>query len=126
MSKKKHEHEAAHAPAHPAAGEGHGHDPAAHKHGPTLSTFITIWLTLGLLTIVEIYVPTVYSAAWNQHTKMLLLVILACGKAMLVAAFFMHLKWESRWVKWIALMPAYMGLFAILLMVEEAFRPHLS
>ena len=127
MSKKHDKNPAAHAPATAptAHGEGHGGGHAAH-HGPTLSTFLTIWITLGLLTVVEIFVPTEYSAAWNQHTKMLLLVILATGKAMLVAAFFMHLKWESRWVRWIALMPAYMGLFAVLLMVEEAFRPSLS
>jgi cytochrome c oxidase subunit IV len=134
MSKKHDKNPAAQAPAHaPTANApaGHGHGggahPAHHPHlGPTLSTFLTIWITLGLLTVVEIFVPQVYSAEWNQNTKMLLLVILATGKAMLVAAFFMHLKWESKWVRWIAMMPAYMGLFAVLLMVEEAFRPSLS
>jgi len=38
----------------------------------------------------------------------------------------MHLKWEKPWIRWIALMPAYMGVFAVLLMIETAFRPALS
>jgi len=121
MSKKNQAHgqAPAHAPEHPAPAAGAQHKP----HGPTTATFITIWLTLGVLTLVEIYVPQVYSAPWNHHTKVLLLIFLASAKAILVAAYFMHLKWETRWVRWIALMPAYMALFAILLMCEEYFRP---
>jgi len=120
MPKKNQAHghapEAAHAPEH--------HADASHKmHGPSTSTFITIWLTLGVLTLIEIFVPQVYSAPWNHNTKILLLIFLASAKAILVAAYFMHLKWETRWVRWIALMPAYMALFAILLMCEEYFRP---
>ena len=120
MSKKNQAHgqqPAAHAPEPHAAGAH------AKPHGPTTSTFITIWLTLGVLTLIEIFVPQVYSAPWNHNTKILLLIFLASAKAILVAAYFMHLKWETRWVRWIALMPAYMALFAILLMCEEYFRP---
>ena len=103
----------------PAPGHGEG-------HGPTRSMFITIWLTLGFLTMVEIMVPRVYSAPWNHNTKMLLLVTLAVGKAILVALFFMHLKWEKPWLKRIAMLPAYMGGAAVILMIEEAWRNHLS
>jgi cytochrome c oxidase subunit IV len=53
---------------------------------------------------------------------MLLLNMLAFGKATIVAAFFMHLKWEKPWLKYIALMPVYMGVFAILLMLESMYR----
>jgi len=120
MSKKNDAHgqHPAHAPEHAPAAGAH-----AKPHGPSTSTFVTIWLTLGVLTLVEIFVPQVYSAPWNRHTKVLLLIFLASAKAILVAAYFMHLKWETRWVRWIALMPAYMALFAILLMCEEYFRP---
>ena len=97
---------------------GKGHD----GHGDQKSTYITIFLVLAFLTVVEVFVPQVYSAEWNQHTKMLLLVMLAVGKATLVGLFFMHLKWEKPWLKWIALMPAYMGIFAVLLMLESLYR----
>ena len=107
------------APAHGAHAQG-------HDDHPTKSTFITIWLILAFLTVVEVAVPQVYDAPWNHNTKMLLLVVLAVSKALLVAFYFMHLKWEKPWLRRIALMPAYMGVFAVLLMVEEAFRPHLQ
>ncbi len=115
MAKHDHGHAAHGTPAHDAA----------HDH-PTRSTFVTIFLVLGFLTVVEVFIPSVYNSPWNQNTKMLLLVTLASGKALLVALFFMHLKWETPWIRRIALMPAYMGLFAVLLMIETAFRPQLS
>ena len=79
-------------------------------------------LVLGILTVFEVYVPTVWSAEWNKTTKMLLLVILAVSKALLVGLYFMHLKWEKPWLKWIALMPAYMAIATILLMLEVVYR----
>ena len=57
----------------------------SHEHDSHTSTYVTIFLVLAFLTIVEVYVPEVYSSEWNKHTKMLLLVILvasgfaACG-----------------------------------------------
>ena len=48
--------------------------------------------------------------------------ILAVSKAWLVALYFMHLKWEKPWLKWIALMPAYMGVATVLLMLETVYR----
>ena len=102
-------------PGHAAHGGGHG----GH---PTTSTFITIWLVLAFLTVVELAVPQVYSAEWNRHTKWVLLVLLAISKAMLVGLYFMHLKWEAKWLKYIALMPCYMGVAAVLLMCEEVWR----
>jgi caa(3)-type oxidase subunit IV len=116
MSKHDHAPAPAHAPAHAAGGHAH----------PTRSMFITVWLVLGFLTVVEVFVPQVYSSPWNHTTKMLLLVFLATGKAILVAAYFMHLKWEAPWVRRIAMAPAYMGIAAVLLMIEQHFRPALS
>jgi len=107
---------------HAAHGE---HADQAHDH-PTRATFITIWLVLAFLTVVELAVPRVYAAPYDHQIKMLLLVSLASGKALLVALFFMHLKWETRWVRWIALMPAYMGFAAVILMLETHFRWLLS
>lgn len=88
----------------------------------TRATFVTIFLILGFLTVVEVFVPQVYAGEYNHTMKVLLLTILAFGKAMLVASYFMHLKWEAKWLKWIAAMPLYMGVFAIVLMLEVVFR----
>jgi len=84
--------------------------------------FFTVFATLGFLTLVEIYIPEIYASEWNSTTKMLLLCILAVTKAWLVAVYFMHLKWEKPWLKWIALMPAYMAVAAILLVLETVYR----
>src|SRR6185503_6624770 len=114
--------EAQHATHDPPAHDAHGAAHGAHGGHPTTSTFITIWLVLGFLTVVELAVPQVYDAEWNRHTKWVLLVLLAVSKATLVGLYFMHLKWERPWLKYIALLPAYMGVAAVLLMCEEAWR----
>jgi len=94
-----------------------GEEQHSHK-----ATYFTIFFVLTFLTIVEVFVPQVYSSEWNSNTKMLLLIILAVAKASLVGLYFMHLKWEKPWLKYIALMPAYMGIFTVLLMLEAVYR----
>lgn len=106
-----------------------GHDSSLGPHDkPKQSmraTFITVFLILGFLTIVEVFVPQVYDGEYNRTMKGLLLTILAFAKAFLVASYFMHLKWEKPWLKWIAAMPLYMGIAVIVLMLETVFRgPH--
>ncbi len=91
-------------------------------HGSNKGLYVTIFLILGFLTAIEVFIPDVYAGKDRQTSKMLLLVILAVGKAMLVGLYFMHLKWEKPWLKWIALMPVYMGLFTIFLMLETVYR----
>ena len=108
---------------HPIA-TAEGPDEGAH---PTLDqahrdTYITIFLILGVLTIFEVFVPNVYSSQWSGTTKMLLLVILAFAKASLVALFFMHLKYETKWIRWIGMTPLYMGVAVILIMLETLYR----
>ena len=106
--------------------DSHSNDDAHGAHGPTKSTFVTVFLVLTFLTVVEVFVPQVFASEWNKNTKMLLLVILAVSKAVLVASYFMHLKWEAKWIQWIAAMPVYMGLFAVLLMCEQVYRNGIS
>ncbi|MFT7463332.1 MAG: cytochrome c oxidase subunit 4 [Pseudohongiellaceae bacterium] len=100
----------------PASAGDDGHE---ESH---LGTYVTVFLTLAFLTVVEVFVPEVYASEWNRHTKMLLLSGLAISKAIMVGMFFMHLKYEKKWLSWIAMMPAYMGVFAILLMLESVYR----
>ncbi|MFT7485936.1 MAG: cytochrome c oxidase subunit 4 [Candidatus Paceibacteria bacterium] len=85
-------------------------------------TYITIFLTLGFLTFLELFVPAVYGAEWSGTLKMMLLVILAVVKAALVALFFMHLKHEAKWVRWIGYMPIYMAFAVIIIMLETVYR----
>ena len=106
-----------------AAGKGHGGSEKNHMEKQSQkATFFTVFAILTFLTVVEVFIPQVYSAEWNSHTKMLLLCGLAISKAVLVGLYFMHLKWEKPWLKYIALMPVYMGVFAIILMLETVYR----
>ena len=105
-----------------ATTEGHDENEEHGGHGNMVGTYVTIFLILGFLTVLEVFVPEVYSSEWDATLKMLLLCILAFAKAMLVAWYFMHLKWEKPWLKWIAAMPLYMGLFVILIMLETIYR----
>lgn len=100
----------------PASAADDGHE---ESH---VGTYVTVFLILGFLTIVEVFVPTIYSSEWNRTTKMLLLCGLALSKVGLVGMFFMHLKYEKKWITWIAMMPVYMAVFAILLMLESVYR----
>lgn len=102
-----------------------GSSPHAHPTDQKPSAkqkYFQIFAILTFLTVIEVFVPKVYGAGWNSTTKMLLLVILASAKALLVAQHFMHLDHEKKWVKWIAATPIYMGIFAILLMLESVYR----
>jgi len=118
MTDTTHKHEGTH-----EHGAEHGAEHEGEHHGSTSpGMIVTVLLVLAFLTMIEVFIPRVYSAEWNTHTKMLLLNMLAFGKATIVAAFFMHLKWEKPWLKYIAIMPAYMGIFAILLMLESTYR----
>jgi len=86
------------------------------------AVLVTVFLILGLLTIFELFIPGMYAAEWNQHTKMILLTLLASGKAFLVAYFFMHLRWEKSWVRYISAMPLYMAAAVIIIMLESVYR----
>ena len=56
--------------------------------------YMLIWLYLFLMTIAEVLLA--FELPVSQNVKLILLLILAVWKALLVALFFMHLKFE-RW-----------------------------
>ena len=63
---------------------------ARHKHPP----YLMIWLYLALLTAAELTLA--FELPISRNLKLVILMVLAIWKALLVAMFFMHLKWE-RW-----------------------------
>ncbi len=56
--------------------------------------YMLIWLWLFIMTIAEVLLA--FELPVSQNVKLILLLILAVWKALLVALFFMHLKFE-RW-----------------------------
>ena len=66
------------------------HSATEHKR----PNYVMIWLYLFLLTVAE--VALAFELPLSRNVKLLLLLFLAVWKALLVALFFMHLKFE-RW-----------------------------
>ena len=88
----------------------HGSGSGGHQVGST-RLFVTVWLWLAAVTGVEVFLGYVQL----QPTLMLsLLVILSVGKAALIVAYFMHLKYE-RFSLTLALIPA--TIFCITMML---------
>ncbi|MFT4538771.1 MAG: cytochrome c oxidase subunit 4 [Planctomycetota bacterium] len=92
------------------------------EHQSHRAQYVTIFMILTVMTIFEVFVPEVWSAEWSVTSKMLLLVILAFSKAALVALYFMHLKSEKPWLRWIGYSPLYMGGAVIIIMLESYYR----
>ena len=76
-----------------------GHAHPAEEHHPQAPTYITVAIILTILTAFEI---GVFYAPFLQAILVPLLIILAILKFILVAAFYMHLHFDSR---------VYSGLF---------------
>lgn len=77
-----------------AAGEGHGatlHHGAEHAH-PTPVKYVGIAVLLGIITALEV---GLYYIDMPEGLLVAFLMVLAILKFSLVAAFFMHLKFDS-------------------------------
>ena len=79
----------------PATTEGHevpdGHEPEHHGPAhPSDKQYVIIGLILGVLTLIEVGLYYVDIGALNNTT----LIVLAVAKFFIVAAFFMHLRFD--------------------------------
>jgi cytochrome c oxidase subunit 4 len=71
---------------------------AEHKH----PNYMAIFWWLAALTVLELIVVFL---PFGKMTNGVMLCGLAVGKAAIVAAFFMHLKFETKTLTWIAFTP---------------------
>ena len=70
---------------------------------PTEGTYFTIFLVLAVLTLTELavtYIPIIQTP---------LLLGLAIAKAWLVVQFYMHLRYDGRFLSWTFLIPVLVG-----------------
>jgi caa(3)-type oxidase subunit IV len=98
-------------------------------------TYYKVFVWLFVLTIVEVLVPMwadkygdrqTLLASFMPHWSTSALFVLSAAKAAIVGLFFMHLKFETKWLKFIAVMPAIAIFYAFSLGAEAFFRfgPH--
>ena len=74
----------------------------ADDHGHEHPRYMLIWLYLAVLTALEVGVVYLDIAPWIIVTSLL---IMAGWKALLVALYYMHLKFEPNRLRMVALAP---------------------
>lgn len=91
----------------------------AHAHKSHTVEYVIVFVVLSFLTALELAIPDLKVA---YHLKAISLVGLALGKAFVVAYFYMHLKEEKAWLKFIAALPISAAIFAIVIILESIYR----
>ncbi|HEY7192743.1 MAG TPA: cytochrome C oxidase subunit IV family protein [Gemmatimonadales bacterium] len=86
---------------------------AAHKR----PNYVMIWLYLFVLTVAE--VALAFELPLSRNVKLLLLLFLAVWKALLVALFFMHLKFERWRLRLIFIIPLPLAAILITAVIME-------
>jgi cytochrome c oxidase subunit 4 len=90
---------------------------------PTVQTthvrpnYIRIWLYLFVMTVVEVLLA--FKLPVGPNTKLILLLILAIWKALLVALFFMHLKFERWRLRLIFMVPLPLAAILVTAVIME-------
>jgi cytochrome c oxidase subunit 4 len=82
-----------------------------------LRTYVWVYLSLVILTALEIFLYSPASGLARQVQTPLFL-LLSLSKAALVAAFYMHLRYDNRLYTYIFVLPAFLlGVFAFLAVI---------
>ena len=90
-------------------------EPARHAHPP----YIGIWVALAALTALEL---TVAFLPWHKSTLIFILIGLAVWKALLVALYYMHLRFEHSRLRLLALAPLPFTVILVVAVLQERFR----
>ena len=85
----------------------------AHKH----PNYILIWVYLAVLTAAELGLA--FELPISRNIKLILLLALAVWKALLVAMFFMHLKFERWNLRILFIIPLPLAVILILAVISE-------
>jgi cytochrome c oxidase subunit 4 len=88
---------------------------AKHKR----PNYVGIWVGLGALTALEL---TIAFLPWSKTTLILLLIALALWKALLVALYYMHLRFEKGRLRLLALAPLPFCVIFVTAVLQEHFR----
>jgi len=116
-----------HAPAADAsAPDAHPNAHASTHHGPTVKAYWIVFVLLAVLTLVEIQIPTMIDAGDRARPSGMLvigLMVTALIKAGLVAAFYMHLKYDSRTYTYMMIVATIVIMFFLWLLTWGTVGP---
>ncbi len=85
---------------------------AEHKH----PNYVGVWVGLAVLTLLELGVAFL---SWPKTTIILILVGLAVWKALLVALYYMHLRFEPNRLRVLAIAPLPLALIMVIAVITE-------
>jgi cytochrome c oxidase subunit 4 len=72
--------------------------------------YTVVFGALFVLTILELYVNSLIE---DKTGQVVVLVVLMMAKASLVVLYYMHLRWESRVLRWLVLVPFFAAIFFV-------------
>ncbi len=81
--------------------------------------YFKVFLVLTALTIVELIIPNMTLSKMAKGSS---LTFLALGKASIVGWSYMHLKEETKWMRFVALIPISAFLYAAMVILESLYR----
>ncbi len=79
--------------------------------------YILIWVVLAVLTVLEVLVAMM--SGLNRNVLVLVLLAMAIWKAVLVAMYFMHLKFEPKRLLMIAVAPLPLAVIIVIVVMRE-------
>lgn len=86
----------------------------AKRHHPN---YLAIWVWLFVLTLVELAVA--FLTVFSKETLILILIGLAIWKALLVALYYMHLRFENNRVRIMAIAPLPLAVIMVIAVITE-------
>jgi cytochrome c oxidase subunit 4 len=87
---------------------------SGHKH----PNYMAIFWYLAILTVIEIIVVFL---PFGKFTNGVLLCALAVTKAAMVAMYFMHLRFETKTLGWIAVTPLAIATLLVFVLLPDGF-----
>ena len=84
----------------------------SHAH----PNYLAVWAYLLVLTVMELGIAFL---PWSKQVLLLLLLALAIWKALLVALFFMHLRWEGNRMRVFAIAPLPLTVIIVIAVLTE-------
>jgi cytochrome c oxidase subunit 4 len=73
--------------------------------------------TLAILTVIEVAIPLYMH--FPKTLQVIILVALALWKALLVALFYMHLRYEPTRLKWMVIAPLPLAVILVMAVLTE-------
>jgi cytochrome c oxidase subunit 4 len=92
-------------------------DPASNHHIPYFRTF-GLLIVLTCITVLAYYL-LLWGGIRNEAVRVLIALVIASAKAALVAAFFMHLKFEGRMVHLILYVPLLLCVLLVVALIPD-------